>query len=348
MIREHLKRIASLSEQIMNRLDSGEKISAILPQVRLLAQTKGDNETEAWLNMEIYGVLDVPEVSLNKAGGSVLPALRRFLRLRKAPNYDRIDLDEFVYRPSRAIERARKSDKAYYGPISGLESPQQDVSGIGAISDRRLAEAVVKSRLYQAGATAAAQRVRAYAYDYVGQCLDSALRELDNIDLLGPDYPLAINSLDALESGVGQELVAALDDLRSTNPASWSGAVLICRNVVLKLGRQLCTLDSDQYESALDGKTLEVGAQKEKNNLYSYIDHHHSSETDQSARELLEEAHDLVHPIYVTGSKGKRGTEVTHAEAQKCVVNTFRLVQLLLKTTTLKPLDSDQLRNGFS
>ena len=338
MIRKRLERIASLSQQIMTRLDSGAKTGAVLPQIRHLAQLAGDSETEAWANLEIYGAFDVPASSLSKADPSVRPALSTFLRLRKAPDYDRIDMEDLLYRPSQSAQQARKSDKAFYGPISQLEAPA-DAASVGAVDDPGLAEEVVKTRLYLAAASAVAQRVRDYAYDYAGQSLESALRRLENIELLGPDYPVAITSLDALESGVGQELAAALDDLRSTNPASWSGAVLICRSVVLKLGRQLWRAGSVQYRSGLDGKTLDVGPEKEKNRLYAYIDQHHRSAVEDSTRRSLEEAHDLVYPVYQTGSKGKRGSEVTYQEAQDCVVNTFRLVEVLRQSTQLKPLE---------
>jgi hypothetical protein len=339
MIRARLKRIVSMSEGIINALDSGDKTSAVLPRVRHLAQMAGDRETEAWANMEMYGIFDVPPSRLDKAEPSTLAAIKRFFALRRAPDYDQISLDDLLYRSSTSINQARKSGKVFHGPIAGLEAAGQPAT-LEPTGNRRLAEDMVKARLLEIAALAAAQRVRDYAYDWVGRTLESALRELENVELLGPDYPLAITSLDALESGVGQELAAALDSLRSTNPASWSGSVLICRSVVLKLGRQLWKIDGDHYESAVDGKTPEIGPEKEKNKLYAYIDYHHSSAVDQAAQQVLEEAHELVHPIYQVGSKGKRGTEVTYEEAQNCVVDTFRLVELLRQSTGLAPLVS--------
>jgi len=61
----------------------------------------------------------------------------------------------------------------------------------------------------------------------------------------------------------------------------------------------------------------------------------HKGTADQ---ELLNEAGGLISSIYSKGSKGKKSIPLS--EAQKLVVDTFRLVSLLLQVTDLTPIDS--------
>jgi len=76
---------------------------------------------------------------------------------------------------------------------------------------------------------------------------------------------------------------------------------------------------------------------KEKNRLLAYIDAHLKKAT-AGKQALLDEARDLVIPIYNKGSKGKK--RIRHAEAQTLVVDTFHLVDLLSGATELKRIDA--------
>lgn len=135
---------------------------------------------------------------------------------------------------------------------------------------------------------------------------------------------------------MGSELLAALDQLASENPAKWNLAALGCRNVVIKLGRILWTVETDEYASTLLGRTLNLKGETEKNRLSAYIDVHWRSAA-EAEKNLLEEAHGLVLPVYDLGSKGKSG-QIRHGEAQQLVVDTFRLVDLLRQAAGVTPI----------
>jgi len=63
--------------------------------------------------------------------------------------------------------------------------------------------------------------VRSAVQQYVSKVWLDAVQRKDNIALVGLDYQIVLANLDALETGVGQELMAALDNLRNQNPANW-------------------------------------------------------------------------------------------------------------------------------
>jgi hypothetical protein len=165
-----------------------------------------------------------------------------------------------------------------------------------------------------------------------------ALQERDNVRLLGPDYRIVVDSLDALETGVGQELLAALSPLARTNPAEWSLSALGCRNVILSLGRTLFPLRSGTHHCAMSGKDLSLEGEKELNWLTAFIDLHWQK-ADGEAREELEGLAKLAGDIYRTGSRGKKSTELRHERVRRLVVDTFDLVLRLKEIAGLEPLD---------
>lgn len=184
------------------------------------------------------------------------------------------------------------------------------------------------------------QRVRNYLHRFVSDIWISSIEEKTNQELLGPDYRLVINSLDALETGVGQELLSALGLIKSQNPADWSAAALVCRNVILKLGRTLFPAQLDTYESSLAGKTLNLKGEKELNRLCAFIDCHWRQADDPSKREL-ERMDELARLAYGRASRGKRGTELRHADAQQLVVDTFDLVSSLGSLVGFEPVQAE-------
>jgi hypothetical protein len=177
--------------------------------------------------------------------------------------------------------------------------------------------------------------VRAYLYQYMDKIWSWALQERDNLGLLGPDYRIVVHSLDALETGVGQELVAALANLGRENPANWCAAGLLCRNVVMKLGRTLWQAPGETWDSQLHGRALQISGDKELNRLRAWLDYHYRR-SDEETRDRLKELDDLATGIYQRGSKGKRA--LRHGEAQQLVVDTFELVKALDDVTGLEPV----------
>jgi hypothetical protein len=180
--------------------------------------------------------------------------------------------------------------------------------------------------------------VRAYLYDYIAGINRWAVAECENQALLGPDYRIVVDSLDALQSGEGEKLVGALELLRSPNPEHWSAAALMCRNVVLALGETMWKVPGDTYESHLAEKTLDLKGEKEVNCLLAFIDYHFQKAIDDGAKGELQELHSLTPAIYQRGCKGKKSGVVRHADAQNLVVDTFRFVSVLQRLTALEPV----------
>ena len=179
------------------------------------------------------------------------------------------------------------------------------------------------------------ERARAYLHRFVSDVLIWAEAEKENQELLGRDYRIVIDSLDALETGVGQELLAALDNLRSNNPANWALSALGCRNVILKLGRTLFITDAETYYSALASCSLDLKGEMEKNRLCAFIDQHFRKSDNESQREFIE-LDEIARRIYGKGSQGK--SAVRHSEAQQLMVDTFNLVSRLERLTGLEPI----------
>lgn len=145
-----------------------------------------------------------------------------------------------------------------------------------------------------------------------------------------------IDSLDALKTGVGEALDAALKDLGEPNPDSWRACALTCRNVILDLGRSLWLATAESYHSQLAGRTFDMKGERERNRLCAFIDHHYRLAKQADTKARLTELEEVVRSIYKRGSKGKR--RVRHEEAQKLVVDTFALVRDLDQLTGLEPV----------
>ena len=60
MLDQPIDRRINLSKSVLARLESGERLSAVLPIVKNLAQLLEDNETVALLNIAIYGLERIP------------------------------------------------------------------------------------------------------------------------------------------------------------------------------------------------------------------------------------------------------------------------------------------------
>lgn len=336
-IEERIERLISMSRAVLDRLERGDRLSAILPQARAAAELYGNRPHVHWLDCEIHGMAHVPfakrprQTEDEKAGAYLFCELRRGQDIRKL-SVDRV-LSEW---PKEEV-----ADRGIVVPhsVGHVERTVEKYSELtpgdtwAPAADQILQLGVIHSehqRILDA--------VRAYVYQYTNRIWSWALQERENLKLLGPDYRIVIDSLDALETGVGEELVAAVSRLGSSNPAEWALSALACRNVILSLGRTLFRLRSGTYHSRMLGKDLELQGQKELNWLTAFIDLHWQK-PDGENREELRELAKLARRIYETGSRGKNKTALRHAQVQGLVVDTFRLVSGLKDTTGFEPLD---------
>lgn len=331
-IEERIERLMSMSRGVLDRLERGDRLSEFLPQARAAAGLYGDAAHVHWLDCEIYGLVDVPFAEVRRRKGHQKAGAYRFCVLHRAAEVRDLSVDgmladwakdgmpdrsavlwQSVGSLERSIDEYREpAPDEMYGPRA-----DQFLQLIALHSERR--------RVFE--------RVRAHLYQYMNSIWSWALQERESLTLLGPDYRIVVGSLDALETGVGQELVAALANLGRDNPANWCATGLLCRNVVMKLGRTLWQAPAQTWDSELHGRTLQISSDKELNRLRAWLDHHYR-QSDPETKKRLRELDELATGVYQRGSKGKRA--LRHAEAQQLVVDTFELVKALEDLTDLQ------------
>lgn len=345
-IRSRILGIRDGAEAVLRRLDSGEKLSAVLPQAKAVTDDRGDSRAHSfWLQFEIYGLADVPLAKPpfsdpdQEAGArlfcelhSLEDTVQRALSGRTsgegeswANRRDKVDVNS-VAELERSADHWRENRDEFMLMAS---APTSDRTGrIREVGDWAL-QARERERIVR--------DVRSYLYDHMSRIRRWAVVEVENVALLGPDYRIVLESLDALRTDVRGEFAVALENLNSSNPANWSACALVCRNVVMALGRTLWTARASSYESMLAGKDLTLKGEKEVNRLSAFIDHHWRSANKQ-AKQRLAELDVLARSVYERGSKGKQQGKVRHEEAQKLVVDTFELVAELDRLVGLSPI----------
>lgn len=338
-----ITRIRDDARAVLDRLDRGDTLSAILPQAKAVVDDRGSRIHSFWLEFEIHGLDAVPLAEMpptdrdRKSGGYL------FAKLHSASDPTDVTVDSVIQQWDEGAESIPDRKKVIPSSISeierALESWEQakEESAWSSHVGRAHANHHLQLIVLNNDRASILSSVRAYLYDYIAKIERWALAECENQALLGPDYRIVVDSLDALQSGVGQELVGALELLRNPNPALWSATALVCRNVVLILGDTLWKVPGGTYESQLAGKPLAVKGEKEVNRLLAFIDYHHRL-SDDAAKPELEEMHELAITIYERGCKGKKSKVTRHTEAQRLVVDTFGFVSSLQRLTGLEPI----------
>lgn len=335
MLEATLDRKISIAYALMQRIDTDAKLSDVLPHFKQLAEMEDDEVHGFLADTFIYGLFDVPgskppfHTPFQQKAADIYEDLCSVLDAKKLSDDDvkkrKFDLTDsnaaILTAPVVSLELTEEPDKLIHG------------------QDLRLIDLWFKGGVRHNQTIRALYKIKSYVYDYAGRVWRRSSDELDNIKLLGPDYRLVLDSVGALNSEFADQLTAALDRLKSDNPASWSLSALGCRNVVLKLGLTLWRVSGGEYDSVLLDKKLTIKGDAEKNKLSAFIDAHWQV-ADSHEKSLLKEAHDLVEPIYDKGSKGKASNRIRMSEAKGLVVDTFRLVDLLQQTTDLQPLTS--------
>jgi len=337
MLETSLQRKIDAARALMQRIEAGERLSAVLPQFKIVASLEADEAMQFFSDMLSYGLDHIPGFQPPFKNPAQRKAGVLLWDLCKTPNVGGLSLDSVLQ--DAWTSKRRELDHMIFLSVFEMERIEKAPS-LHPASSREDVDRAFRIDVYYEEVQKALARLRSFVYDRASQVWLKNTVEKERIQLLGPDYRLVLDSIGALDSAVASELTAALDALASENPASWALSALGCRNVVLKLGSLLWRVPGDQYESVLLGKPLKLTGDAEKNKLSAYIDSHWQVETDDEKKKRLEEAHRLVPSIYDRGSKGKAGSAVRRAEAQGLVVDTFNLVVLLRETTGLVPLPS--------
>ena len=328
-----LDRIIQLSKSILDQLQSEKRLSDILPQARSLTEVSGDTIQTAWLDNEIYGMTRVPFASKPRRTFEEQEGLKIFMEWEKTKDVEKA----FAHR--KPDDDIPPDDMILTHSIGELEhlSITEHPAYRKRIYYPHLADEDRKSIRSMLETERVLKAVRAAVHKYVSRVWLNAVQEKENQSLLGPNYRIVINNLDALETGVGQELMAALQNLSSENPANWSASALVCRNVIIKLGDSLWKVPCTKYFSELASKELDLMGEREKNRLYAYIDCQHRRAEGQENKDTLKQLHGMVWRIWDIGSKAKRS--IRHEDAQTAVVDTFAFVNNLDEITELKPLE---------
>lgn len=333
MLEEQVDRRIQIASRILERLDSGEPLSTVLSQIRLLAELCDDSLATARTDLAIHGLTRIPEREKRVLDPAFVQAFRlhcEFCSMEDPRNITVEKVLEDIWKdevPTRSWVNIQS--------VYQLETTNKPVEPLPGLSGQDY-DLLLQLDVSHKEAKHLLTRLQSYFYEYTSNKLLEAWRERDRLALLGPDYHLVLSTLGTLDTEVGNELEAALDRLRSTNPANWSLCALGCRTVVIRLSELLWKVPGDVYSSKLLGKDLDLSGQKEKNRLSAYIDRNWQ-QAKEGEKGMLEEAHELVPKIWKTGSKGKTG-KIKLSEARTLVVDTFRLVDLLDQTTSLVPL----------
>jgi len=332
-VAQELDRKIEVARAVMEQVKTNQPLSGVLSQVRLLANMVGDMVKVALMDILIHGLTNVPYQGTPFTDEAYKKAGIEHMKLCGMEDLSKLDINEIISHPWR--ERIPVKDQTITLSVYQMET-HPSAPAISPLDSKETASLKCQLDAFHNRVKCILITLRAYIYDYVSGVWLESMREKDRINLLGADYRFISDKLDALETPVGGTLLAAVDSLSPDNPDSWSLCALGCRNVILKLARILWNVPGPNYRTR-SRKVLDVSMDKEKNRLLAYIDaRSRNMGRDEQAR--LDQAADLVVSIYNKGSKGKG--EIRHGEAQNLVVDTFHLVELLIETTGLKPIDA--------
>lgn len=330
-ITQELERLIELAQSVIERLDKSEALSNVLSQVRLLMSIKGDPVMVALMDILIHGLTNLPYQGKPFTDHAYKDAGIIHMKLCAIEDVSQIDMDGVIdrrWRDEIPIKDHTITLSVYQ--MENLEPPIQPQIG----DSTEVLNMILQDEAYCKRVQQVLVQLRAVVYDKVSEVWIEAVREKERIGLLGPDYRFIIDKLNTIETPVGDELLAAIDNLQSMNPAKWDACALVCRNVILRLAKILWKVEEPIYITE-DGTELVVAGEKEKNRLLAYIDVY-IRKASPEGRQMLATARSLVHTVYNRGSKGKQ--RIRHEEAQNLVVDTVHLVDLLNISTELVPV----------
>lgn len=334
MTQDRLDRLIETAKGVLSHLDAGAQLSFVLPTVRLVAELAQRQDDVHWIDFEIYGVDNVPGQKTPLETASERRGFMTFWQLHSAEDLGSVTVEK-AFKDFRQQNR-RPTEKTWLVPqsIYTLENSIAEFQRPDDSFRSRYPDEALRLQLSFTNQREIVQKVRAHVHRFVSTAWRESIEEKENLELLGPDYRLVVQFLDALDTDVGNELRSALSLIRSENPADWSAAALQCRNVVLHLGRTLFPKAPETYHSKRLNRDFDLSGEKEKNRLHAFLE-----EVGESVdKEVSTRGHDLIDLVYERGSKGKSRT-VRHAEAQSIVVDTFELVTILIGASDLKPLE---------
>lgn len=330
----HLDELIGLCRAVMDRLDRGEALSSVLPQAKVVSELCQDTVEQHWLNFEIYGAENVPGLAMPLQTDDQREGFMVFWKLHAVTDVTGVSVDGVIADWHKQQRRGRERTWLIPDSASSLERRIATYTGPTDYSRAQYPDDALKLEIVHSDTVEALQHSRDHVYGYVSRKWIEAIREQKNVELLGPDYRIVLEYLHALDTSLGPELESALSLVQSDNTADWSAAALVCRNVVLALGRSLFDGAAMVHRSPRDGKEYSLKGDSEKNRLHAYIDQFWEG-GNRAIEEQVSRLHDLTEEVYTLGSKGK--SRVRRQEVQHLLVSTFELVARLEELTGLQP-----------
>lgn len=316
-------------------------MSLVLPAIKRVADDHADVAGSTWLAMEIRGVNTSEEAPL-VTSPEVGSGLDKFGTLRAIEDTEALTIAA-VKRGVRSSNALRKHvlvesishiEKAIPRENEFVEDVRTQMRA-GTLVASEWSDRLLRVNAYNHERERVLELVRTEAYDYVSYVIRELNAELQGSLLVGPEYRLVLSNMSALDTELGDDLRAALDKLSSSNPADWNASALLCRNVVLKLGRNLWRMPDEKYYCGVLGTELDLKGERELNKLTAYVDRFFCATGDETLRPEVEALLALAKDVYGRGSAGKQ--QVRKHAAQQLVVDTFDLVARLHSLTELQP-----------
>lgn len=302
-----------LARQLLQRLESAEPLSQILPAARRLTTLVDDHVRRQWLDWEINGYSRGPRACIRQGAYRIWEPLhvmqdpvKTAAAMAAAPEPGPLPTDVpsiLTTAPMAVLEATSKTE-----PLKpGQTEAQYQMHLTALINDQQRAVLIV--------------RVRQAVHDFASEVLQQLVGQRARIALFGPDavtvFSAGGNSLDRLE--------LAAENLG--RPGREASACLDARSALERMGLQLYAGDGQPYISPVDGKKY-MPETSESHRLHAVVDHLWSRVDDEDQREALKEAHQRIQRVRRLASRAKT-QPIPFADAKRVVEDAYRVAHAL-------------------
>lgn len=279
-----------LATALLQRLDSGEALTNVLPTAYRLFADAGDGEHAEWLRLEVEG-LKPGLRSRSELTDAESKGVFDFLRLRRSQSKGTDDEPVAVGHPMVQLEH-----------LVEISKNRPDELAVAIHHDARALIERVRLEL-TAAVAALRRRVR---------------EERFALQLFGSD------ALSIFEAG-GEILLPLRQAVATLREGNGAGAALQGRSALIAIGDRLLVDTHQDRISPITGRTYRVSS-GEKNRLRAVLDDLWArSSPDRQV--VLADAYGQVDRAYELGSRAKRPAGLTHAECQEALALTFQIVR---------------------
>jgi len=207
---DRLQGIIDRARAVLDRLEQGEKLSSMLSQARVVAELSGDRRHVHWLDFEIYGVGNVPSQKTPLQTAEERAGFEIFWDLHAVKDPRSLTVDQVLESWTRRADPDDRKDSLDPSSVAGLERTIATWTEPDEYFRVSRPDTALQMIANYSNKVDSLQRARDYLHRFVSDVWISAKQERDNIELLGPDYRLIVDDLNALGTGVGNELLSAL------------------------------------------------------------------------------------------------------------------------------------------